>query len=608
MTLIQGDPRITFSFGELLHRDSQGRTHAAIERETGTPRACVEVSCRDLSARERRLVEAEALALCGLTHEYVVRHYMVYDWVGHEAVCLVTDFYQHTLLDMLRQARASGTYLPERVIWTIAAQVLAALLYCHLPRKGGAETTGRILHKNIRPASIYITGGTGSRDVQGLVCHLGAFGILNLTAESLVHQERVSMYSAPEVHKHGLYSEKSDVWELGIVLYEACAKKRPFTSVDRGALHATLVFSEYERIPGRYSNDLSEFIDAMLSPELSTRASVSDLLMHPKIAGKLEDAQHNADQRITGTLKKIREIQIGESQTRLQVSAIRDSGVCVLPRGTILSPTRPVGMRTSSVPQLNSPRVRMISTQRIKVTSPSLSTSMLGQSSHLYDVEGADNSAIAKLRAEVEQLAAENRQLRDALATRAPKPPMASVSRPLQFSTEAIERSIADLFIDLPDPESRKTVLMGAAEAGLVYVVSRLVETQARQQDAQGRTALMYAIQGGSLRCVELLVASEARMVDHHGRSALIYAIATKDIELVQLLVEQEASINLPSGVSPRDVAISTGDKKIIALLARDVYKDPTPIPPKFLTTEPVENDANLTESFSLNDPLTSDL
>ena len=46
-------------------------------------------------------------------------------------------------------------------------------------------------------------------------------------------------YLSPELCEDKPYNEKSDVWALGVVLYECCTQRHPFDADNQVLIHAT---------------------------------------------------------------------------------------------------------------------------------------------------------------------------------------------------------------------------------------------------------------------------------------------------------------------------------------------------------------------------------
>ena len=66
------------------------------------------------------------------------------------------------------------------------------------------------------------------------------------------------MYMAPEVINSHPYTAESDIWSLGVILYEICTNNRPFGNqvVDQASIMTQILSTEPEDIPKTYSQDL----------------------------------------------------------------------------------------------------------------------------------------------------------------------------------------------------------------------------------------------------------------------------------------------------------------------------------------------------------------
>lgn len=85
-------------------------------------------------------------------------------------------------------------------------------------------------------------------------------------------------YASPEVWKGKSYDKKSDIWSLGIILYELAALKFPFEGKDISSLYESIKKGKYDRIPSEYSDDLQKVIDMCLKKKPSNRPSASQLI------------------------------------------------------------------------------------------------------------------------------------------------------------------------------------------------------------------------------------------------------------------------------------------------------------------------------------------
>ena len=105
-------------------------------------------------------------------------------------------------------------YFSEDQILNWFTQICVALKHVH---------DRKILHRDIKSQNIFMTKS-------GLV-KLGDFGIarvLSSTAEMAATVVGTPYYLSPEIVQSNTYGFKTDIWSIGVLLYEMCALRPPF--------------------------------------------------------------------------------------------------------------------------------------------------------------------------------------------------------------------------------------------------------------------------------------------------------------------------------------------------------------------------------------------
>ena len=74
------------------------------------------------------------------------------------------------------------------------------------------------------------------------------------------------------------YSNKSDIWSLGCVLYESVCLRPPFKSESMEGLFKKVINGLYPSPPKHFSKGLCHIISRMLNINPSKRPSCEDLL------------------------------------------------------------------------------------------------------------------------------------------------------------------------------------------------------------------------------------------------------------------------------------------------------------------------------------------
>jgi serine/threonine-protein kinase len=156
----------------------------------------------------------EAQAAANLSHPNIVN---VYDWGKYEGTYFIAMEYVQgrTLAEILKTNRR----LTPKQAAEIASEVAAALGFAH---------EAGLAHRDIKPANILI--GTNG---QVKVADFGIARAMNSSTESNLTQVGSVMgtasYFSPEQAQGAQPDPRSDLYSLGIVMYEMVAGKPPFT-------------------------------------------------------------------------------------------------------------------------------------------------------------------------------------------------------------------------------------------------------------------------------------------------------------------------------------------------------------------------------------------
>ena len=156
----------------------------------------------------------EAQSAANLSHPNIVN---VYDWGKYEGTYFIAmeEVQGRTLADVLK----SNGQLTSKQAAEVASEVAAALGFAH--EKGTA-------HRDIKPANILI-----GKNGQVKVADFGIARAMNAPTESNLTQVGSVMgtatYFSPEQAQGAQPDPRSDLYSLGIVMYEMVAGRAPFT-------------------------------------------------------------------------------------------------------------------------------------------------------------------------------------------------------------------------------------------------------------------------------------------------------------------------------------------------------------------------------------------
>ena len=155
----------------------------------------------------------EAQAAAGLNHPNIVG---VYDWgrVNNTYYIAMEYVNGRTLADIIRQ---SGTLTPLQVC-DVVGEVAAAL--------GSAHQNG-VVHRDVKPGNILVsTSGQVKVADFGIARALGAGVEQGLTQTGAVMG--TATYFSPEQAQGAITDQRSDIYSLGIVMYELLSGTAPF--------------------------------------------------------------------------------------------------------------------------------------------------------------------------------------------------------------------------------------------------------------------------------------------------------------------------------------------------------------------------------------------
>lgn len=72
------------------------------------------------------------------------------------------------------------------------------------------------------------------------------------------------VYLSPEMINEEGYNSESDIWSLGVLLYEMITFKMPFDGDDLMGLFSNISEAKYDPIPAGFSSDLGNLVGSML--------------------------------------------------------------------------------------------------------------------------------------------------------------------------------------------------------------------------------------------------------------------------------------------------------------------------------------------------------
>ena len=220
-----------YEVGDLLGRGGMAEVFAGTDRRLGREVA-VKLLLPAMAARPdiRSRFEAEARSAASLSHPNAVA---VFDTGEHEGVpyIVMERLPGETLADRIAAGPVDPAWLSER-----AVEVLGAL--------GAAHAAGMV-HRDVKPGNILLAADGRAKVADfGIAKSAEAVGGGDLTSTGQLLG--TPAYLAPERVDGAPADPRSDLWAVGVVLYEALTGRKPFSGTTALAIARAVSTGEHQ--------------------------------------------------------------------------------------------------------------------------------------------------------------------------------------------------------------------------------------------------------------------------------------------------------------------------------------------------------------------------
>ncbi len=172
--------------------------------------------CQD--ENEKKLLIQETDVLKKLDHKNIIKFKGTFHDNEKERVYIFMEYADGGDLSLLiKENKKNNIYIPMKNILNYTIQICEALQYIH---------SKNIIHRDLKPLNVFLTKNNEVK--------LGDFGVAReLKSENSIAKTFVGSlcYLSPEIIENEFgYTYKTDIWALGIILYEMITLSNPFSS------------------------------------------------------------------------------------------------------------------------------------------------------------------------------------------------------------------------------------------------------------------------------------------------------------------------------------------------------------------------------------------
>ncbi|KAL9019666.1 MAG: hypothetical protein Q9185_003069 [Variospora sp. 1 TL-2023] len=255
-----------------------------------------EISYIKMGQKEREQLHAEFSILSSLRHPNIVAYYHRHHLKDTQDLHLYMEYCGGgDLSKLIKNLIAQNQFSEEAFVWSMFSQLATALYRCHYgldPPEAGTNVLGltgevkppqglrgknqiMILHRDLKPDNVFLGDDNQVK--------LGDFGLSKLMQSHDFASTYVGTpyYMSPEICAAERYTLYSDIWSLGCVMYELCARRPPFDAKTHLQLIQKIKDGRVDPLPAIYSPELQNTIKSCLRTNPLQRPDTAALLSLP---------------------------------------------------------------------------------------------------------------------------------------------------------------------------------------------------------------------------------------------------------------------------------------------------------------------------------------
>lgn len=266
-------------------------TDTSVIYESYHPQRCLKlaIKCIKKGTTSIEAIERECTIMREIDSREIINVVDIFDLDGYR--CIVMPL--ATGGDLYEYIKEVG-YVDEHQAKNIIHGALIALEYLH---------HDGIWHRDVKPENFLLLDNSMVEPEVVLADfgHAGRFAAGETSTEFLGSP----LYAAPEIYRREPYTEKVDIWALGVTMYVLLSGESPFPMWDQTELSTAILYGNYDfdsEIWEDISEEAKELIQLMLCVDPTARISAQDALRHSWLASQTLDRKPQLAQDIVDVI------------------------------------------------------------------------------------------------------------------------------------------------------------------------------------------------------------------------------------------------------------------------------------------------------------------
>ena len=291
---------------QLLGEGSFGKAYLCEKESSDRKYVIKQIITEGMNQKEKNDVYNEAKILGKLDHQNIIKFIEFFESPKPKpALNIVTEYADGGDLSEKIKLQNNKPF-NESEILDYFTQICLALKHIH---------EKKIIHRDLKSGNIFLMKS-------GLV-KIGDFGIskgFERTMDKARTMVGTPYYLSPEILENKPYDSKTDIWALGVLLYEMMTFKMPFNANSLPMLSVKIMKGNYTPPPSIYTKDLREIVSKCLMLNPSDRPTIQEILRMPivqnRIKNFLNEIEYNKEfsKTIAKKYKENKKIQVILSQ------------------------------------------------------------------------------------------------------------------------------------------------------------------------------------------------------------------------------------------------------------------------------------------------------